>query len=88
MMIEVNKTFVDTSGWAEFLVQKASYHLEAKRLLQQWHTQGTRVITTHYVLAELVALLTSPLKVPRTQQVNFIETLQMDEIFQDTRKLI
>jgi predicted nucleic acid-binding protein len=76
MMKKVNGVFVDTSGWAEFLVQTTPYHLEAKRFLQQWHTQGTRVVTTNYVLVELVSLLTSPLKVPRIQQIHIIEMLQ------------
>lgn len=76
MMKQVKEVFADTSGWAEFLVQTTPYHLLAKRLMQQWRTQGTRVMTTNYVLVELISLLTSPLKVPRPQQIKIIETLQ------------
>lgn len=72
----MNKVFVDTSGWAEFLVQTEPFHLETKRLMQQWYTNGTIVMTTNYVLLELVALLTSPLRIPRYQQIQVIETIK------------
>jgi len=38
---------------------------------------GTQVVTTNYVLAELIALMTSPLRIPRSQQVTTIETIKM-----------
>lgn len=72
----MNKVFVDTSGWAEFLVQTEPFYLKAKRLMQQWYTDGTPVITSNYVLLELVALLTSPLRIPRHQQIQVIETIK------------
>jgi predicted nucleic acid-binding protein len=72
----MNKVFADTSGWAEFFVQTEPFHFEAKRLMQQWHTTGTQVITTNYILLELVALLTSPLRVPRKTTCKVIETIK------------
>lgn len=68
--------FADTSGWANFFVRTEPLHTDAKRFMQQWYTSGIRVITTNYVLMELVALLTSPLRIPRMQQVTTIETLK------------
>jgi predicted nucleic acid-binding protein len=72
----MNEIFADTSGWAEFFVQTEQFHLDAKYLMQQWHTTGTQVITTNYVLLELIALLTSPLRIPRNQQIQVIETIK------------
>lgn len=38
--------------------------------------QGQRLVTTNYVLAELVALLTSPLRTPRLQLVGFVNGIK------------
>jgi predicted nucleic acid-binding protein len=61
------EVFVDTSGWASFFVRTEPFHDLAKTSMQQWQVEGTRVITTNYVLLELVALFTSPLRIPRPQ---------------------
>jgi predicted nucleic acid-binding protein len=68
--------FADTAGWANFFVRTEPFHVEAKHLMQQWYANGERVVTTNYVLLELVALLTRPLRIPREEQVKTIETLQ------------
>ncbi len=68
--------FADTAGWANFFVRTEPFHSEAKQLMQQWYTQGTRIVTTNYVLLELVALLTSPLRIPRGEQIKTIETIK------------
>jgi hypothetical protein len=44
--------------------------------MARWQTQGTSIITTNYVLVELVALLTSPLRIPREQQVSLVEDIK------------
>jgi predicted nucleic acid-binding protein len=74
--LTMNEVFADTSGWAEFFVQTEPFHFEAKRLMQQWQANGTQVITTNYILLELVALLTSPMRIPRNQQIKVIETIK------------
>jgi len=68
--------FADTSGWASFFVRTEPFHDLAKTSMQQWQVEGTRVITTNYVILELVALFTSPLRVPRPQQIKTIETIK------------
>jgi len=40
--------------------------------------QGGRLITTNLVLIELTALLTSPLRMPKSQQIQLIADLQAD----------
>lgn len=72
----MNEIFADTSGWANFFVRTEPWHIEAKNLMQQWHGRGTRLVTTNYVLLELVTLLTSPLRIPRLQQIKVIETIK------------
>ena len=37
---------------------------------------GTRVATTNYVLNEVSALLTSPLRVPRPQQIAILDSIR------------
>ena len=48
--------FVDTSGWA--------HHRDAARLIKGILRAGDTVLTSNYGLAELSALLMSPLSVP------------------------
>ncbi len=71
-MVEV---FSDTSGWAALFVGKEPSHTQADALAREWRDDGTRVVTTNYVVAELVALLTSPLRVSRERQVAYIEAI-------------
>jgi predicted nucleic acid-binding protein len=70
------EVFADTSGWASFLVRTERHHALANRLMQQWQANNTRVVTSTYVLTELVALLTSPLRVPRPTQIQFFDDLK------------
>ncbi|MCK5719231.1 MAG: type II toxin-antitoxin system VapC family toxin [Thiomargarita sp.] len=72
----MNEIFADTSGWAEFFVKTEPFHVKAKYLMQECYTTKTQVITTNYVLLELVALLTSPLRIPRNQQIRVIKTIK------------
>jgi predicted nucleic acid-binding protein len=62
------EVFADTSGWATFFVRTEPLHAAAVAYMRQWRADGTRVVTTNYVLTELIALLTSPLRIPRSRQ--------------------
>lgn len=72
----MNEVFADTSGWANYFVRTEPFHTTAKNLMREWHTNGVRVVTTNYVLLELVALFTSPLRIPRIKQIKVIETIK------------
>lgn len=72
----MSELFIDTSGWAAFLVRSEPFHLKASNLLNQHRRNGHSVVTTNYVFAELIALLTSPMRVARTEQVRIVETLR------------
>ncbi len=72
----MNDVFADTSGWANFGSRKEPFHVPAAAIVQQVRSSGRRFITTNYALAELVALLTRPLRIPRLQQIQFMADLR------------
>ena len=65
--------FADTSGWASMVDRTQPFHSRANSLYRSARIQGRKIITTNYILAELVALLTSPMRIPRPSVVNYIE---------------
>lgn len=68
--------FVDTSGWVEFLLHSEPFHAQSVFLLAHARRNRAAVVTTNYVMAELVALLTSPMRIPRQEQLRILETLR------------
>lgn len=73
-----NDLFVDTSGWAEILDDTLSMHQRADELARTCVTNSGRLVTTDLVLIELTALLTSPLKMPKVQQIPVMQQLRND----------
>lgn len=83
-MINPNSTFVDTSGWVSFLVPKERFHADAKQILQmaaksyrQPNSQPT-VITTNYILSEVIALISSrpESRHLRSKSIEYVFTIQ------------
>ncbi len=72
----MSEIFADTSGWANYFVRTEPYHQAAKQFMRQWHKDYARIITTNYILSELIALFTSPLRIPRAQQIQAIDTIR------------
>ena len=70
--------FTDTSGWACWAVARQVFHARAVTALNACWSGGGRAVTTPYVLAELTALLTSPLRVPKPQQIPFLHLIRTD----------
>jgi uncharacterized protein len=68
--------FVDTSGWGNLLDLSQPFHRQATTLYRLARQQQRKAITTNYILTELVALLTSPLRMPRPQIIAFIQGLK------------
>jgi predicted nucleic acid-binding protein len=68
--------FADTSGWAAWLGKREPFHASAVSLVAQARRDGRRLVTTNYVLTELTALLTSPLRMPRGQQIQLLTDLR------------
>ena len=72
----MNSLFVDTSGWANVFVASESYHSQAQQyFLNAWQS-GQPLITTNYVIAELVALLQSPLRIPRHTIFQIVDSIK------------
>lgn len=70
--------FVDTSGWAELVDSTLLFHGSAVPAFDEVWKQNGRLITTSLVLIELTALLTSPLRMPKPQQILLVADLQAD----------
>lgn len=68
--------FADTSGWGNLVDTSQPYHALAAALYRMARQQGRKVITTNYIVAELVTLMTSPLRIPRPRIVAFIESMR------------
>ncbi len=70
------EVFGDTSGLLAAFVSTEMEHPKAAKLLRQWSGDGTRLVTTNYVVTELVALYVSRIRTPRVQQILTIERLK------------
>lgn len=68
--------FVDTSGWGHLVDRRQMHHQQTAFLYRSARQQGDKIITTNYVIAELVALLSSPLRISRPDIVAFINGLK------------
>lgn len=72
----MSKLFVDTSGWGNLIDVSQPYHALATDLYRTAKQQSFRLITSNYVLVELVALLERPLRLPRGQAIAFLKSLK------------
>jgi predicted nucleic acid-binding protein len=68
--------FADRSGWGNLADYREPFHALAAKIYRTARQQGRCILTTNYILCELVALLTSPLRSPRPSVVQFIDGLK------------
>ena len=68
--------FVDTSGWACYLDNRQFFHVQAAQMMHDVWRQAKPVVTTNLVLSELTALLHSPLRIPRPQQIQLLVSIR------------
>ncbi len=68
--------FADTSGFGNLADATQPFHSLTANFYRAARNQNRMVVTTNYVLAELVALLTSPLRLPRASLVAFLDDLK------------
>ena len=66
--------FVDTSGWACYFDRAQPAHHDAFTFVRLCLANQTRLVTTNYIIAELVALL-HKLGRPRAEYVSLIDEL-------------
>jgi hypothetical protein len=52
--------FVDTSGWGNLVDKSQPYHSPMVQLYRSAKQENRRLITSNYIITEVVALFTSP----------------------------
>src|SRR5437899_2619229 len=72
-----NSLFVDTSGWAYLVDRHDPLHREVRAVYQQALDQQRLLVTTNYVIAELVPLLASRSRIPRQQIFAFVDAIKV-----------
>jgi len=72
----VAQLFADTSGWANLADPSQPFHALAANIYRTARRHANKVVTSNYIIAELVALLTTPLRIPRPTLVAFIDRIR------------
>jgi uncharacterized protein len=72
----LSNLFVDTSGWASLFIKTQPYHSKAEQYFRSAVQQQKGVLTTNYVITELVALLGSPLRIPRPRIFEVVDAIK------------
>lgn len=73
-----NDLFVDTSGWCSYLSRKDPLHTVTTRLVK-WSVKDHKgLVTTNYVIAEVVALLSSRYHLNRNELINLVNAVKTD----------
>src|SRR5579859_4957460 len=75
-----NDVFVDTSGWAYYLDRQDPLHSRFVVTVRNVVRQRRHLITTNYVITELVALLSNRYHFPRQQIIAAINTIKADPL--------
>jgi len=73
-----NDLFVDTAGWGCYLNHRDPFHPAVITFVQRQARRRHRLITTNYVIAELVALLSSRHHFPPQQVITAINKVKAD----------
>jgi predicted nucleic acid-binding protein len=68
--------FVDSSGWGNLVDPGEPFHGLATSIYAQSRRQPQRLVTTNYVVTELISLMASPLRITRNQIVGFVTGLK------------
>jgi uncharacterized protein len=68
--------FVDTSGWASLFINTQPFYLQADQCFRLALQQQRSIVTTNYVITELVALLSSPLRIPRPRIFEIVDAIK------------
>jgi len=71
-----SEIFVDTAGWGNILDRGQRFHRLSVEIYRESRENGALLVTTNYVIAELVALLASPLRFSREKVIAFIDNLR------------
>ncbi|HEX6818165.1 MAG TPA: PIN domain-containing protein [Ktedonobacterales bacterium] len=75
-MMPANSLFVDTSGWADPVLRNTADHEAMEAAYKQIVASNRPLVTTNYVIAELVALLTARSRATRPQILALINSIK------------
>lgn len=67
-----NSIFVDTAGWGHYLDRAQPLHQAALSVVQKINKRKGRLITTNYVINELVVLLERRMHFPRKRLIQVV----------------
>ena len=68
--------FVDTNAWAAIFLVAAPFHAEALRLIVQFQAQNWDMITSEWVLSELVPLLANTYKRSQAEALAIVRRIR------------
>ncbi len=74
--MSLREIFVDTSGWRNLVDKSQPYHSLMVKLYRSAKQQNRKLITSNYIITEVIALFTSPLKIPRYQSIKFVNGIK------------
>lgn len=72
----MSSLFVDTSGWASLFISTQPDYPQAEQYFRLALQQRKRIYTTNYIITELVALLSSPLRVARPRIFEIVDAIK------------
>ncbi|MEA5420153.1 type II toxin-antitoxin system VapC family toxin [Spirulina sp. CCNP1310] len=72
----LNKLLIDTSGWASLFITRDPHHSQARQEFTQATQQTRPIITSNYIISELVALLHSPLRQTRYRVFEIVNAIR------------
>lgn len=72
----MREILADTSGWASLIDVSQPFNALAAQVIKTTRAHGVVFVTTNYIVAELVSLLHSPMRIPRHESIRFIESLK------------
>ncbi len=79
-MPRAHDLFIDTSGWGYHLVSNDPLHTRVETLLREAVAQRRKLVTTNYIVHELVALLTlSRFRLSRPKVIEAINKIKRDD---------
>src|SRR5579875_1724291 len=76
LMTPATKVFVDTAAWADLVLGDAEIHAAMEDYYKQLLANRRQLVTSNYILTEVVALLTSPGRVPRPRVIDYVNRLK------------
>ncbi|HQZ95354.1 MAG TPA: PIN domain-containing protein [Pyrinomonadaceae bacterium] len=71
--------FVDTSGWASLLDRNEGFHKKADAVYSAIRQSGAKLVTSNYIIAELTAVLMSPLRLPKPRIITYVHGIKSSD---------